>query len=118
MAVSLGELKLDPVALDDLLHNPEGPVGRLIAELSMEASQLARERAHVFSGTPGSKIRFRVSSSICRGSPHVPPCASTRSSSTPSMHGSSWSGVASASAWTGCGQVEPSPVSRAKPHVR
>jgi hypothetical protein len=43
-------------AVDELLNSLDGPVGRLIAELSGRAASIARRRVHVRPGTPGSTV--------------------------------------------------------------
>jgi hypothetical protein len=50
MAVSV-EVNLDPVAIDWLLNNPDGPVGAVIEELSVKAAAIAKAAAPVI--TPG-----------------------------------------------------------------
>ena len=54
MAVNLGEFHVDAAAVDDLLHDPAGPVGTLINELSEQAATTARGVVHVLPGTPRS----------------------------------------------------------------
>lgn len=44
----------DEAALDDLLNSVEGPVGMLIAELSLRAAVVATTVVHVRPGTPAS----------------------------------------------------------------
>lgn len=55
MAV-IGSFEVDPGAVDDLIHDPAGPVGELILELSEKAAEVARGAAHVFPGTPRSTV--------------------------------------------------------------
>lgn len=54
--VYLGRFEVDAASVEDLLKDPEGPVGRLIFELSEQASRVAVAKAHVFPGTPGSTV--------------------------------------------------------------
>lgn len=42
-----GEIHWDEKALDDLLKSPEGPVGRLLLELSEQVATVARSVVHV-----------------------------------------------------------------------
>jgi len=62
MAVNLGEFHPDVPAVEDLLRDPEGPVGDFIGELSRRAAGVARTVVHVFPGTPRSTIWNRRTS--------------------------------------------------------
>jgi hypothetical protein len=53
---NLGEFHPDLGNIDDLLHDPDGPVGRLIDELSLKAAGTARFAVHVYPGTRKSTI--------------------------------------------------------------
>jgi hypothetical protein len=55
------EIDWDEAALDDLLNSIEGPVGQLIAELSLRASVVATSVVHVRPGTPASATTGRTS---------------------------------------------------------
>jgi len=48
-------------AIDDLLNSLEGPVGKLIAELSLRATVVATQVVHVRPGTPASATTGRTS---------------------------------------------------------
>ena len=54
MAVRLGEFKVDAASVDDLLHDPDGPVGRLILELSEQTVKVAKQVVHILPGTERS----------------------------------------------------------------
>ena len=54
MAVNLGEFHVDAAAVDDLLHDPFGPVGDLINDLSEQAATVARGVVHQLPGTTRS----------------------------------------------------------------
>ena len=56
MAVSLGSFHPDYASVEELIHDPAGPVGQLILELSERAAGVARGKAHVFPGTPRSTV--------------------------------------------------------------
>ena len=57
----------DQGALDDLLNSVEGPVGMLIAELSLRASIVAVNVVHVRPGTPASATTGATSNARPRG---------------------------------------------------
>jgi hypothetical protein len=77
VAVNLGDFRADYASVDDLLHDPDGPVGLLILELSERAAVVAKETAHVFPGTPRSTVwkaetsTAMLPSGIIRESVHV-----------------------------------------------
>jgi hypothetical protein len=56
MAIPLGNIKLDEAAVYELTHDPAGPVGQLINELSERGVTVARGAAHVWPGTRKSTI--------------------------------------------------------------
>jgi hypothetical protein len=62
VAVNLGYFQADYASVDELVHDPDGPVGQLIAELSERAAVVAREAAHVFPGTGRSTVWNPVTS--------------------------------------------------------
>lgn len=73
----LGSFQADYASVDDLLHDPVGPVGLLIGELSERAATVARDTANVFPGTPRSTVWNPATSSailpsgVTRESIHV-----------------------------------------------
>lgn len=54
MAVSLGEVRIDYASVEELLHDPAGPIGRLILELSERGVAVAQGAVHVMPGTARS----------------------------------------------------------------
>ena len=56
MALNLGSARIDAGDVHELLNDPAGPVGRLIAELDERAAIVARGAVHVFPGTRRSTI--------------------------------------------------------------
>lgn len=56
MAYNLGEFHPDLGSIEELLKNPDGPVGQLIGELSQRAAGVARFAVHVYPGTARSTI--------------------------------------------------------------
>ena len=50
----MAEIVWDEVALDDLLHSPDGPVGQLIAELSARGTVVARNVVQIRTTRGGS----------------------------------------------------------------
>jgi hypothetical protein len=56
MALNLGNTRIDAGNVYEMLHDPAGPVGLLIGELSTRATAVAQANAHVYPGTPGSTI--------------------------------------------------------------
>jgi hypothetical protein len=56
MAVKLGEFHVNAGEVEDLLKDPAGPVGQLIAELSGQVVAVAKQQVHVYPGTPRSTI--------------------------------------------------------------
>jgi hypothetical protein len=78
VAVNLGSVRVDAAAVDDLIHDPDGPVGQLVLLLSMRAVMVAVTTAHVFPGTPRSTVWNPVTSTATlpgtmRDSIHVHP---------------------------------------------
>lgn len=66
-AANLGGVRfsLDDRAYDDTFFSVTGPVGQLVAELSTEATAIARRAVHVWPGTPRSTIwNIRTSTAI------------------------------------------------------
>lgn len=51
---AVNDVRLDDAAITDLLTNPRGPVGELLAELSERAAAVARATVRVRSGRGGS----------------------------------------------------------------
>jgi hypothetical protein len=51
-----GDIRWDEAAVDDLLHDPAGPVGQFIAGLDEIAAQTARRTVHEFPGTSRSTV--------------------------------------------------------------
>ena len=56
MALNLGSVRINAGDVHELLNDPAGPVGLLIAELDERAATVARGAVHVFPGTPRSTI--------------------------------------------------------------
>jgi hypothetical protein len=56
MALNLGSVRIDAGNVHELLNDPAGPVGLLIAELDERAAAVARGAVHVFPGTPRSTL--------------------------------------------------------------
>ena len=54
--MAYGSVQIDESALDDLLNDPEGPVGQLLADLDEQAAAIARGVVHVWPGTRRSTI--------------------------------------------------------------
>ena len=81
MAVNLGSVRINAVAVQDLLTDPDpdSMVGELIFELSARAALVARGAAHVWPGTPKSTIwnpltstaRYALPPGHTRGSIHT-----------------------------------------------
>lgn len=63
MALNLGGVRIDAGNVHELLNDPAGPVGLLIAELDERAATVARGAAHVWQGTPKSTIWNTATSS-------------------------------------------------------
>jgi hypothetical protein len=76
---NLGNLRIDAGSVEELLTDPAGPVGRLIAELDEKAADIARTAVHVFPGTRRSTIwnpatstaRYAMPPGFTRRSIHV-----------------------------------------------
>lgn len=79
MALNLGNVRIDAGDVHELLNDPAGPVGLLIAELDERAAVVARGAVHVFPGTPRSTIwnpatstaRYAMPPGTTRDSIHV-----------------------------------------------
>lgn len=54
--MTLGDFRADYASVDDLIHDPAGPVGELILQLSLRAVMVAVTTAHVLPGTRRSSV--------------------------------------------------------------